>query len=251
MKKKGLIIGKGWLGSRLENYLSNQYDFITTKRIADKENCISINFEEHVNQINLNNFEFIIITIPFGKRQTLGVLDNKFSNLINFISGYQKQIIIISSTGIYPESDNTIDEYSYTKNELNENYIFIEQKIQKVFPQVNILRLGGLMGDERCFSRYLNLSMPNLDTVVNHTHYIDVCKAIDLIIAKNIQQKIYNVVSPIHPTKREILEYQINQKKISSTQTNGKIVSSNKIITDLDFKFTYDNPLFFKENRLK
>ncbi|WP_313578332.1 hypothetical protein [Chishuiella sp.] len=246
MKKKGLIIGKGWLGSRIENYLSDKYDFITTKRKADKENCISINFDEQVDKINLSDFEFIIITIPFGKRQNLEVLNNKFSNLINFISGYQKQIIIISSTGIYPESDNIINENSYTNEELNENYIFIEQKIQKVFPQIVILRLGGLMGDDRYLSRYLNLEKSNLNTVVNHVHYLDVCQSIEHILDKQIYKETYNVVAPLHPTKEEILEYQINKKIMYSNYKIGKIVSSNKLIERFKFEFIYNNPILIQ-----
>ena len=244
--KKGLIIGKGWLGSRLEKYLNNDYDLTTTKRNADAENCIAINFDEAVKPlVNYNSFDFIIITIPFGKRNTIEELINRFTNLITLIKEYQGQIILISSTGIYPNNSSIINEVTDQNTELIEPYITIENLVKDHFSQLNILRLGGLMGDDRFLSKYLTLDREGLDEVVNHVHYQDVCKSIREIITSNKRSNIYNLVAPQHPTKKEVLEYQINHNLITSNTKIGKIVSSEKIVQELKFEFDFPNPVLF------
>jgi len=247
MMKKGLIIGKGWLGGRLENVLSNKYNLTTTKRNADKPNCISINFDQVIDKsISTNEYEFIVITIPFGNRQSMEQLDFRFTQLIQFIGNFNKQILLISSTGIYPDKEDVIYESTFSDNELNQSYQLIENKLKITYPQLIILRLGGLMGDNRYLSNYIKLDKPNLDVVANHIHYQDVCIIIDTIIEMNFKGKVYNAVAPKHPTKEEILEYQINQKLIKSDIEKGKIISSEKLINELNYQFTFPNPLYFK-----
>ncbi|MBQ0148104.1 MAG: hypothetical protein KBS93_06630, partial [Flavobacteriaceae bacterium] len=71
-------------------------------------------------------------------------------------------------------------------------------------------------------------------------------KVINTCIEKEIKSSIYNVVAPQHPTKREILEYQINNKVIDATIKKGKIISSEKLISELNYQFLFPNPLEFK-----
>ena len=246
--KKGLIIGKGWLGNRLENYLNNEFDLTTTKRNSDAENCISINFDEAVEPlINCNLFDFIVITIPFGKRNTIEELKNRFSNLINFLNDYSGQILLISSTGIYPDVTNYITEDSYTATELNTPYITIENLVKDHFSQLTILRLAGIMGNDRYLSKYLDLNREGLDEIVNHIHFEDILSVIKTCIEKEIKGETFNVVALQHPTKRKILEYQINAKLIDSENKKGKTISSEKLINELNYQFIHSNPLYFKD----
>ena len=246
--KKGFIIGKGWLGSRLEKFLKNDFKLTTTKRNADAVNCISIDFDEQQKPLeNISSFDFIVITIPYGKRNTIEELNHRFSNLIHFFNNFSGQIILISSTGIYPDSTKSIIEDSYSDSELNEPYISIENLVKSNFSQLTILRLGGIMGDDRYLSKYLNLDREGLDEVVNYIHFEDIINVIKTCIEKSISNEIYNVVAPLHPTKREVLEYQINGKIIESETKKGKIISSEKLINELNYQFIHSNPLYFKD----
>ncbi|GGE90136.1 hypothetical protein SAMN05443634_1097 [Chishuiella changwenlii] len=245
--KKGLIIGKGWLGNRLEAILDQKYVLTTTKRNADQPNCISIDFDQIIDKsISTTAYEFIVITIPLGKRQSIEELDFRFTQLIQFIGEFNKQILLISSTGIYPDEGDVINETTFSDCELNQSYQLIENKLKITYPQLVILRLGGLMGDNRYLSNYIKLDKPNLDVVANHIHYQDVCTIIDTIIEQNFKGKIYNAVAPENPTKEEILEYQINQNLIKSTSKKGKIISSDKLINELNYQFIFPNPIYFK-----
>lgn len=248
--KKVLIIGKGWLGNRLENSLNNldEIKITTTKRNSDTENCIAVNFDEEVNQqISSNEFNLIIITVPFGKRTSVDELNFRFNQLIKFIGNYTQQLIVISSTGIYPENGLPISENTFLEEDLNQPYQFIESKLKSNYPQLTILRLGGLMGDDRYLSKYVQLTGNNLNQVVNHTHYKDVCNLIEVILKENTHGKLYNVVAPEHPTREEVLNYQIHGKIVKSDDKVGKIISSDLLLKNLNYQFIHPNPLYFKE----
>ena len=246
--KKGLIIGKGWLGSRLEKQLEKQFLIETTKRISDAKNCFSIDFDAYKSNKILTNYDFIIVTIPFGRRNNLTDLHNRFNHLIDFLGNYNNQLILLSSTAIYPENNETISENSIETIYLNNPYYSIENQLKEKYNQLIILRLGGLMGDDRFLSKYLDLNSPNLSQIVNHIHYKDVCQVIEKMIRRNKNSSTYNVVAPEHPTKEEVLEYQLNKKIISATNREGKIISSQKIQDELKYEFLYPNPVYFKEN---
>lgn len=244
--KKGLIIGKGWLGSRLENHLTEQFQITSTKRQADATNCLSINFDQTSEQsIDTNIFEFIILTIPFGKRNTTDELEFRFDQIIHFIGEYNNPLFLISSTGIYPDIDKFIVESTLEEKELNHPYHFIENKLQTKYPQLTILRLGGLMGDNRRLSNYLSLDHPHLNQVVNHIHFEDVCQIVEQLIQQNKISTIYNIVAPKHPTKEEVLTYQIQKKIINSEIKKGKTILSDKLINELNYQFIFPNPLYF------
>jgi len=245
--KNGLIIGKGWLGERLEKRLSSKYNFTTTKRVSDESNCLTIDFDkDEIPNLNSAAFDFIVITIPFGKRASVEELNFRFLNLIRFIGDYNQQIILISSTGIYPDIPQNINEKTFEQNQLNQPYQIIESKIKDAFPQLIILRLGGIMGDDRYLSKYLTLDKEDLDFAVNHIHFEDICAIIEKLIESKISSEIFNLVAPNHPTKEEVLHYQINQSMVQSNKKRGKTISSEKIINELNYQFIFENPVFFK-----
>ncbi len=246
--KKGLILGKGWLGQRLENKLNEKYDFTTTKRISDAENCISIDFDQPISTtIQLDSFDFILILIPFGRRNSEEVLINRFNHISELIKGFKKQILLISSTGIYPNFEMEIDENSIPNEELIKPYSTIEKLMQNHFPQLTILRLGGLMGDDRYLSKYINETSSNLNSVVNHIHYQDVIEIIHQLIDKNITHQIYNITTSLKPSKQQVIAHQLNKKMNSNDTKKGKSISPKKIINELNYQFIYPNPIYFQD----
>ena len=245
--KKGLIIGKGWIGSKLEAYLKDDFKLTTTKRKSDAENCLSIDFDQETTRFpSISSFDSIIITIPFGKRNTNEELIQRFTNIQQFIGDFKGTIILLSSTGIYPDQPNFITEESVQHSELKDPYRLIEDFMQTHFPQLTILRLGGIMGEDRYLSKYLNFNREGLDEVVNHVHYEDILNVIKTCLKNEVKSKIFNVVAPQHPTKREVLEFQINQNHIESETKKGKTISSDKLINELNYPFIHPNPLYFK-----
>lgn len=256
MKKIG-IVGCGWLGLHIAKHLAPKnkiYTTTTSKRkktelVAMKYESVAIQFwdykifQECKSWKVLNNLDSIIITVPFPKRASIKSLQNRFKNISLFIENFKKQLFLMSSIGIYPQIQMNISENTLSKEYLNPNILFIEQFIIKKFPQVNILRLGGLMGGNRVFSNY---KPSNLNQVVNHIHYEDICLIIEKMINENIHSKIYNVVAPLHPIKQEIINY---QKGITSTNNDreyGRVILSNLLQKDLNYHYLHPNPKDFK-----
>ena len=121
--------------------------------------------------------------------------------------------------------------------------VYVENMIKKSFPQANILRLGGLMGDNRQLKNY---KISNPEQAVNHIHYYDVCRIIETIINNHISSETFNVVAPQHPTKAEVIGIQNKQvnKHISET-TQQRIISSEKSEKLLNFVYEKPDPRLF------
>ena len=245
--KKGLIIGKGWLGSRLEFYLEKNYTISTTKRNSDADNCYSIDFDNYNSQKLTENYDFIIVTIPFGRRNSIEELNLRFNHLIEYLGDYKNQLILLSSTAIYPEINDEITEESISIKNLINPYYFIENQLKVKYNQLVILRLGGLMGDDRYLSKYLNLDSQNLNQMVNHIHYLDVINLIQKIIISTKNNEIYNIIAPEHPTKREVLEFQLKGKINQPKSKVGKVILSTKIQKEFDYEFLFPNPIYFNK----
>lgn len=252
MRKIG-IIGFGWLGSRIAQDIKENFEIYTTTRSQEKLQQIEgegFHAELAVFDDSENDsagrwkiapeLDAIIITVPFSERRSSHQsLQLKLSKLFSFIGNYEKQIFFTSSTSIYPNEPGVFIEEMVLPQD-----VFVENLMRKTFPQINILRLGGLMGDSRLLK---NFNISDLDTVVNHIHFKDIAAVIRLMIEKGIHSKLYNVVAPLHPAKQEVIALQNNQllKEVQYGNKEQRIISSEKLISELDFTFKYPDPKYF------
>lgn len=250
MKKVG-IIGCGWLGYRIAEYISGQYEVYTTTSTQDKMGKLTsrgfkptlVNFSD--NEIlkdlaqweALSTLDIIIITVPFSEK---GSLSNRAHNLFSFLGDFKGQVFFMSSTGVYPNIDKV-----FLEEDLSSDAVWGERIIKEKYPQVNILRLAGLMGDERLLRNY---KVANLDFAVNHIHYIDICLVVEKMMEKQLNSKLYNVVAPLHPTKAEVINAQNNIEYVEKCEVKGKIISSSTLSADLDFVFKFPDPRNFHLN---
>lgn len=246
MQKIG-IIGCGWLGLRLAKHLSERFEIFTTTTSNDKkEQLLAKGFKptivsftdyqlpEKIEKWNIiSDLDVVIITVPFSEKICcVSSLYNRVQNLYSFIDDFKGQIFFMSSTGVYPDFEK----------EFSEEGVSGERMIKGKYPQVNILRLSGLMGDERLLCNY---GVSNLDFAVNHIHYVDVCYIIEKMIMLNSQSKVYNIVAPFHPSKAEVVNAQKNIPYSQECKPKGKEISSAKLVSELDFTFQYSDPRYF------
>jgi nucleoside-diphosphate-sugar epimerase len=253
MKNIG-IISCGWLGLHLAEYLSGFYNIYTTTRSEGKKEQLSsqgfevsvVDFSTEVGVwAHLTKLDAIIITVPFAKRESVEVLLQRFENIRQFLKGYDKRLFLMSSIGIYPETETEITETTFTDEELQPNLIQVENFMKEYFSQLNILRLGGLMGKNRVFSNY---NPQPTEQRVNHVHYEDICLVVEQMIQKNFSAKLYNVVTPEYPTKREIIQYQkgiITHEGITA-EPFGKVILSDLLQKELNYEFKNPNPARFE-----
>lgn len=244
------IIGCGWLGIRLAKHLSlNNEIYVTTTSIEKVSElnsyfhsfCINFDYLKPEKWEILSQLDVIIITIPFGKLLKQNFLENRLKNLQYFIKDFKNQLFFTSSIGIYPSISAEFDEKTPSEL-LQPELFFVENFLKNYFPQTNILRLGGLMGDNRIFSKY---TVTDFHYVVNHVHYQDVCLAIEKMIAQKIHSQTYNIVAPKHPTKQEIINRQKGLNIALTEFPSGKIISAKKLENELNFEFSLPNPIDF------
>ena len=253
MKKLG-IIGFGWLGSRIAEILKDKYEIFTTTTSAEKCSALKYNgwnavvaklsdekLDEALKQADfINEMDAVIIAVPFSERRhSPEAMKNRAANIARFIGDFKKPVFMMSSTGIYPEISKLM-----TEDEVDPDSLISEGAFRKYFPQINILRLGGLMGDNRLLKNY---AVKDSDHIVNHIHYEDIAKVIDLMLEKNLKEKLYNVVAPLHPTKQEVIDAQngISPGKIDVKEKSGKEISPQKMTDELGYTFLHPDPRYF------
>ncbi|SDR02373.1 Nucleoside-diphosphate-sugar epimerase [Chryseobacterium soldanellicola] len=250
MKKLG-IIGCGWLGSHIAERLSDRYEiFVTTTSASKVKDFTSKGY--HTTLVSFpddksgtmtewedaSQLDSIIITVPFsGVRGAKVSMKNRQENMLKFLGNYKGQLFLMSSTGVYPDL-----EKDFTEDDQPADDVESESFIRNKFPQSNILRLAGLMGGQRLLKNY-NIS--NLDLLVNHIHYADICSVVEKMLNNQSQSKVYNVVAPVHPNKQEVINAQKDLPYSGERTTKGRTISPSKLISDLNFEFEYPDPRYF------
>jgi hypothetical protein len=66
------------------------------------------------------------------------------------------------------------------------------------------------------------------------------------MIFQKSQSKIYNVVAPIHPSKKAIFEFQKNKNMINDEVDDSRIILSDTLIQELNYTFVFPNPIYFE-----
>ncbi|MGN7786635.1 hypothetical protein ACTJIJ_19025 [Niabella sp. 22666] len=253
MKRKVGIIGCGWLGYRIAKYLSDSFEVHTTVTTETKIELLSsegfhpeiINFDRLPGEDDISpwqkllSIDHIIITVPlFSKRVSQDVLDIRIRNVSAFLARYRGPITLMSSIGVYKEVTGEITEELLPAESCSG-----EKEIRQLFKQANILRLGGLMGDDRLLSKY---KVSEMDAAVNHIHFYDICRIVHLLITQSATATVYNVVAPLHPSKRQVIESQTGVSSGPSAATaTGKIIVSQKMVKELEYQFIYPDPRQF------
>ena len=250
MKKLG-IIGYGWLGNHIAERLSDRYDIYATtttdSKIEDiKSKGYHATLARFLDEIDpritqwdiIQNLDAIIIGIPFSGIRGMQVsMKERQQNLLKFLGNYQGQLFLMSSTGVYPQLDKNFVEEDKPASEVESENFIIEK-----FPKANILRLAGLMGGPRLLKNY-NIS--NLDQLVNHIHYADICTIIEKMLDSSVESKVYNVVAPLHPSKEEVINSQKNVAFTGERTIVGRTISPNHLISELNFEFQFPDPRYF------
>ncbi|BAP31327.1 uncharacterized protein CHSO_2290 [Chryseobacterium sp. StRB126] len=253
MKKVG-IIGYGWLGARITESISDQYEIYTTTTTVEKADelntkgiyAVVANFpdyqltEPYPKWQAMENLDVLIVTIPISEKSCcVSSLYNRIQNLSSFIGDFKGQLFLMSSTGVYPDISKELSEEDIPVEKVSG-----ERMVRNKYPQVNILRLGGLMGGNRLLKNY---NIANLDFAVNHIHYKDIAGILLKMIENGTKTGLYNVTAPIHPAKFQVLNAQKNiaENREEETEIKGKIILSSKLISELGYVFEYPDPRFF------
>lgn len=247
---KILILGLGWLGKDLAIRLNElRYDVIGSKRQIDDslKNIKQIEWNTDENLPDDLHADVCIITLTPSSITDFKKFDHHLNTLKN--KGVKK-IIYTSSTGIYESLENTVNENTalQLKSDRQKKLFEIEQIILKHEKAV-VLRLGGLVGDDRNPAKFLaskkNISGAN--QVINMVHKIDVINIIELLLKLEFEG-IMNVVSSSHPTRQEYYTKLCAKLNLVAPEFNNeveaiRIVSNELSKKILNYKYQVDDTL--------
>ncbi len=274
MSESIAILGCGWLGLPLGKHFSENGFLVkgsTTKaeKLAILENngieAFLLQLNPQFVGENIDKFltvNTLLINIP--PRISLQKIDahvEQIEELMPYVKAhYVKNIIYISSTSVYPELNREVFEEDVISPEQSASPTMVKaEKFLKEFCEfwklnLTILRCGGLMGFDRIPAKYFSgwKGLTTGDIAVNYVHRDDVIKIIETIIEANIWNETFNIVSPIHPTRKEIyaknceeLGYEMPEFITPSEAQPFKIISSKKWLERSNYSFIYQNPLGF------
>lgn len=264
------VLGCGWLGFPLAERLLSQEHTIkgsttTPKKVTIlKQSGIDaylLNLPESLSEEKSEPFwecDLLILNIPPGRRNP--DVKEYFPELVERILEKAEKheiswIIFTSSTSVYPEFGGLTTEQDAKPGEATresgEALLKAEKLIIDSGIDYTILRLGGLYGYDRHPVKYLS-GKKDLDGAlkpVNLVHQLDCVNLITEVIEQKKRNEVYNIVSDGHPPRKEF--YQCAAKHFNlpqptfkeDTNKDYKIVSNEKIKSDLFYEFFYPNPM--------
>ena len=212
--KKISILGCGWVGNALHKKLLNNYNVC----------CLSHDIELNIKKYYYN-CDSLVIAIPPGE-EYLNVL-KKTLELIDI----HTQVILLSSISYYDAKPLVVAG---------------EVLVTDLHSNVTILRLGGLMGYDRIAGKYTAGKTLAYDSRTNYVHRDDVLGIIEYSIKQGIVGEVFDVVSPIQSTKKQIFSqnakaFLFKETEFLHNENVGKVLSANKLIGLLDYHFRKPN----------
>jgi len=237
MSKIGLI-GCGWLGKPLAESLSKEHQVQCFSRKEQDENGLDYVLNPKEGHTFWQNEIFII---------AISTRDDYLKTLENIARRCypSASLILMSSTSVYKEFDSVVDEeviitQKSTQRDAEALMLSLREKLL-------ILRLGGLMGEDRISGRWKSVSSFT-DGPVNYIHQDDVIAIVQKMIRENIQNGIYNLVAPEHPLRSEVHAKNSEVFGFERGKFVGKtdrVVSSAKVMKKLNYDFIHPDPLAF------
>jgi len=199
-----------------------------------------------------DQFDFVLNSIPASQKNSLTVIENRFSNIKLFFGHikWRKQVFL-SSIGIYPDKDVVFDE-SYADTAELSSKLFLAEKCMLGLAHTIVYRLGGLFGKNRVFAKYFSERICTTgEQPANFVHIDDAVKLIEEASYHLLRHAIYNVVAPLHPKKMDVIL--ASAKKygyalplaFEATDAVQKIVSGKLLQEELEYQFILPDPLQF------
>jgi|TARA_A100001015_G_scaffold313481_1_gene420796 nucleoside-diphosphate-sugar epimerase len=249
--KKIAIMGCGWFGKALAQSLITQgyhvRGSVTNKNgLEDLGNLniepflIKVNKEAIVGNLNsfLEEVDILLIAFPPGLRRNL---DSNYTNqikiLITALTRHTScKLVLLSSIGVFGASQGVVNEKSTPVPDSlsGQQLLEAEKSIQNAANHATIVRLGGLVGNDRHPVKQLagktNIPAPQAPT--NLVHREDAISFLVAIIKEGHWGKILHCVSPTHHKRDDF--YTLAAKRLNLTPPSFETTRSkrNKLVMD-------------------
>lgn len=208
--------------------------------------------------------DLLVINLPPGRRNPNVLRDYPLAIKL-IIDAAKKQmtgrkIIFISSTSVYGENHEFIDESTpvMPQTDSGKAVVFAEQLVADSGMNTIILRFGGLAGPGRHPGRFLagRKELDSGDQAINFLHLDDAIAVVSGFLNGKGGNELYNVVAPEHPVKKKFyrkMAEMLGQEPPGFSDVPAKYrreISVNKLIVETGYNFQYPDPMHFRFNKV-
>ncbi len=219
MRKETIsILGCGWYGLALAKALvADGYAVKGSTTSVDKlaslealgivPYLVNLADEKHECSTQFFDSDILIVSIPSRKRNddSLSLID-QIKRICALAKS--KQVIFISSTGIYQDGNFSVDERVIPEptSEVGKSLLLVETLLKEssVFT-TTIIRFGGLIGPNRNLAKHFagKKEIANGLAPINLIHLDDCIGLTKTILQQQAFGLIYHGVAPTHPTRAD------------------------------------------------
>ncbi|HEX8547579.1 MAG TPA: nucleoside-diphosphate sugar epimerase [Cytophagaceae bacterium] len=261
------ILGGGWVGYPLGLFLFEEgYTVKISTTSAEKlalynrdglnPFLINLKSNEPAQLTNFLDTDYLVVCIPPSlKYQSSEDHISQIQFLCTQIEKHSiKKIIYLSSTSIYKEENREVLESDAMQmDDYSNKTIGAVEEMFRAFANSYILRCGGLTGYDRKLLKFFvgRENLPEGNCPVNLLHRDDLLSVISLIIKSDIKGEIFNVCSPLHPSKSVFYTNIAKQDGVPAPSfamddyANFKIVIPEKLCQTLPYTFKFPDPLLY------
>ena len=256
------ILGCGWLGCALgEALVKNGHEVLGTYRNPQRveqitaSGIVPIFWDGSISLFNHAIWRSEILIIAFPPDRNI-ISNRDYSDKVlaaadEFKKYRGRQVIFMSSTGIYEDRCTEVNEKARLK--IRNSVAVAEYNLRKNYNRSIILRLGGLCGDSRWPGQFFagKKNISGGGSPVNLVHRDDVVGVVLACLQQNKRGAVFNVCADMHPTRAEVYTLQCAKLGLEAPHFSDandaawKKVSNEKIKQVLGYRFVYPDPMTF------
>jgi len=267
MKQRVGVLGCGWLGIPLAQHLQTKgYEVRGTRQSQPglrrlEEAGIAayplvVSEEDITGDLTFfDQLDVLIVSLPPGLRKNPTFrLDQAIAQLaIHLHTTAIDHLIFLSSISVYGAEQGMITEATPCDPTTPSGQMLVQ--CEALFralkiPHITVLRLGGLIGNDRhpVYGLANKEVIPDPMGAINLVHQLEVVAYIEALIKKPKKSGVYNVVNPYHPKRQEYYQATANTLGLplppfeNVTRKNVSI-SSEKIIQNYGMFFDVEKLL--------
>lgn len=258
------ILGCGWygfalakqllaLGYKVKGSTTSEAKLAILKTEGIEPFLVNFNTENNEYEASFFNCDVLFIAIPpMRKTPQLNDYAAKLNNIAAAAAkALVKQLVFVSSTGIYPDDNKVFNELTRPKpiTDAGKMLLAAEEvlKNNKAFT-TTILRFGGLIGPERNLAKHFagKKEIANGLAPINLIHLTD-CLGISLTILKEQAfGHIFNAVTPNYPTRAAFYTHAcivsgLQKPEFIPQLLTWKQIESTNVPAILAYKFKINN----------
>ncbi|GIU47845.1 NAD(P)-dependent oxidoreductase [Shewanella sairae] len=266
------IVGCGWFGFPLAKALKNlnlevfgskrnSQDALGLKAFGIRGFKLDLDDDVHLQESEAEikaalATDALVVNIPPALRKAPEAYLKRLAKLQKLINGHKyKKLIFVSTTGVYPDQDKELSEHEAAAHSDVSNKLLQAEAMFVNEPNCTIVRFAGLVGPKRHPGRFLagKSDLSGENSAVNLVHLNDCVKAISALLSTESTSRIYNVCAPIHPSRKAfytqaasnigLIAPQFLNDGNCQSRVSGKVISSEKLITELDFTYQFSDPM--------